>query len=106
MRSKVEIHPYVRVLDIARGAVLMSVTTHDIEFIEGSCEVLPNNTVSNPVLQKTQVVNDLSFAAEERRFARQLQVIRQWRLPRAVPRRCHVLSIVAQGEEVVVDSIR
>ena len=64
---------YERVLDIARGAALMSGTTHDIEFVAGCYEVLPNNTLSDLMLEKMQVVNDLAFTADERRFARQLQ---------------------------------
>ncbi len=64
---------YERVLDIARGAALMSGTTHDIEFIAGCYDVLPNNTISDLMLEKMQAVDDLAFTAEERRFARQLQ---------------------------------
>lgn len=64
---------YERVLDIARGAALMSDTTHDIEFIAGCYDVLPNNTISDLMLKNMQAVDDLAFTAEERRFARQLQ---------------------------------
>ena len=64
---------YERVLDIAKGAALMSGTTHDIEFIGGAYEVLPNGTISDVMLKNMQAVNDLAFTAEERRFARQLQ---------------------------------
>ena len=64
---------YERVLDIAKGAALMSGTTHDIEFIGGAYEVLPNGTISDLMLKNMQAVNDLAFTAEERRFARQLQ---------------------------------
>ena len=64
---------YERVLDIARGAALMSGTTHEIEFVAGCYEVLPNNTLSDLMLEKMQAVNDLAFTVEERRFARQLQ---------------------------------
>ncbi len=64
---------YERVLDIARGAALMSGTKHDIEFIAGCYEVLPNKTISDLMLRKMQAVDDLAFTAEERRFARRLQ---------------------------------
>lgn len=64
---------YERVQDIARGAALMSGTTHDIEFIAGCYDVLPNNTISDLMLEKMRVADDLAFTAEERRFARQLQ---------------------------------
>ncbi len=64
---------YERVLDIAKGAALMTGTTHDIEFIAGCYDVLPNNTISDLMLKNMQAVDDLAFTAEERRFARQLQ---------------------------------
>ena len=71
-RSEVD-EMYERVLDIARGAALMSGTTHEIEFIAGCYDVLPNDTLSDLMLANMQVVNDLAFTADERRFARQLQ---------------------------------
>jgi aminobenzoyl-glutamate utilization protein B len=37
---------YSRVLDIARGAALMSGTTHEIEFITGCYDLLPNKVLS------------------------------------------------------------
>ena len=64
---------YARVLDIAKGAALMSGTTHDIEFITGGYEVLPNDTLSNLLLEKMQAVNDLKFTEQERAFAKKLQ---------------------------------
>lgn len=64
---------YERVVDIAKGAALMSGTSHEIEFIAGCYEVLPNNALSDLMLAKMDRVNDLVFTAEERRFARQIQ---------------------------------
>jgi aminobenzoyl-glutamate utilization protein B len=64
---------YARMLDIAKGAALMSGTTHDIEFITGCYDVLPNNTLANLLLEKMQEVNDIKFTDQERAFAKSLQ---------------------------------
>jgi aminobenzoyl-glutamate utilization protein B len=64
---------YTRVLDIAQGAALMSGTTHDIEFITGCYDLLPNDTLSDLLLKKMQEVNDLKFTEQERAFASDLQ---------------------------------
>jgi aminobenzoyl-glutamate utilization protein B len=60
-------------LDIAQGAALMSGTTHDIEFITGCYDLLPNDTLSDLLLAKMQEVNDLKFTDQERAFAKELQ---------------------------------
>jgi aminobenzoyl-glutamate utilization protein B len=64
---------YARVLDIAKGAALMSGTTYDIDFVTGCYELLPNLALSRLVLEKLQAIGDLSFTAEEQAFARKLQ---------------------------------
>ena len=64
---------YAWVLDIAKGAALMSGTTHDIEFLTGCYDVLPNDTLSDLLLEKMQAVNDIKFTEQERDFARELQ---------------------------------
>ncbi|HLF91430.1 MAG TPA: amidohydrolase [Anaerolineales bacterium] len=64
---------YARVLDIAKGAALMSGTTHEIEFITGGYELLPNDTLSELLYEKMAEVNDLTFTEQERAFARSLQ---------------------------------
>jgi aminobenzoyl-glutamate utilization protein B len=64
---------YARVLDIAKGAALMSGTTHDVEFITGCYDLLPNNTLSELLLANMQEVNDMTFTEQERAFASQLQ---------------------------------
>ena len=64
---------YERVLDIAQGAALMSGTTHDIEFLTGCYDLLPNDTLSDLLLEKMQEVNDIKFTEQERAFARELQ---------------------------------
>ncbi len=64
---------YQRVLDIAKGAALMSGTTHDIDFVTGCAELLSNRVISNVLEQKLQQVDDLCFTDQERDFARKLQ---------------------------------
>ncbi len=64
---------YARMLDIAKGAALMSGTTFDVEFVTGCYELLPNLTLSRLILEKLQAIGNLSFTAEEQAFARQLQ---------------------------------
>lgn len=64
---------YARVLDIAKGAALMSGTTHEIDFITGCYELLSNRVISALLLEKMQEVNSLRFTEQEREFARRLQ---------------------------------
>jgi aminobenzoyl-glutamate utilization protein B len=64
---------YARVLDIAKGAALMSGTTYEIDFVTGCYELLPNTVLSQLILEKLQAIGDLSFTAEEQAFAKQLQ---------------------------------
>lgn len=64
---------YNRMLDIAKGAALMSGTTHSVEFITGCYELLPNNTLATLLMEKMQAVNDMRFTEQERTFAKALQ---------------------------------
>lgn len=64
---------YARMLDIAQGAALMSGTTHDIEFITGCYDVLPNNILSDLLLEKLQEAEGIQFTEQERAFAKELQ---------------------------------
>lgn len=64
---------YARVLDIAKGAALMSGTTHDIEFITGCYDLLPNTVMSNLLLAKLQEAGGMTFTPQEIAFAEQLQ---------------------------------
>ncbi len=64
---------YERMLDIAKGAALMSGTTHDIEFITGCYDLLPNDTMSKLLYDKMAEINDISFTDQERKFAKDLQ---------------------------------
>lgn len=64
---------YARVLDIAKGAALMSGTTYDIDFLTGCYELLPNLALSRLMLEKLQAAGEIAFTDEEQHFAKQLQ---------------------------------
>ncbi len=59
--------------DIAKGAALMTGTTHDIEFITGCYDILPNDVMSQLLYEKMAEINDISFTDQERKFAKGLQ---------------------------------
>lgn len=64
---------YARMLDIARGAALMSGTRHEIEFVTGCYELLSNQVISDLMLAKLTAAGPLNFTAQEQAFARDLQ---------------------------------
>ena len=71
-RSQVdEIYP--RVIDIARGAALMSGTSLDVEFITGGYDYLPNAVINNLVLDKMKIVGPPNFSGEDKAFANKLK---------------------------------
>ena len=59
--------------DIAKGAALMSGTRHEIEFITGCYDILPNSVMSDLLYEKMAAVNDMRFSEQERQFGRELQ---------------------------------
>ena len=59
--------------DIAKGAALMSGASHEIEFITGCYDILPNKVISDLLYEKMADVDDMSFTQQERQFARDLQ---------------------------------
>jgi aminobenzoyl-glutamate utilization protein B len=71
-RSQVE-EIYQRMLDIAKGAALMSGTTYDIDFLTGCYDVLPNSVMSNLMLEKLREAGPIEFTEQEKAFAKQLQ---------------------------------
>jgi aminobenzoyl-glutamate utilization protein B len=64
---------YARVLDIAKGAALMSGTTYDIDFVTGCYDLLPNLALARLMLEKLREAGEIAFTDEEQAFARQLQ---------------------------------
>jgi len=65
---------YARVLDIAKGAALMSGTTHDVEFVTGCYDYLPNTVLGDTMLENMKTLEgSMVFSEEEERFAQDLQ---------------------------------
>lgn len=72
LRKQVE-QIYDRMLDIAEGAALMSGTEHEIEFVTGSYNMVPNDTLSEVLLEKLKEVGPPEFNEEEIHLAKHLQ---------------------------------
>jgi len=64
---------YARMLDIAEGAALMTGTTHDVEFLTGCYELLPNDVIGGLMLERMKQVGGPGFTDQDRDFAKQLQ---------------------------------
>jgi len=64
---------YSRMLDIAKGAALMTGTTFDIDFLTGGYDMLPNDRLGELLLEKLKQVGPPKFTNKERDFAKQLQ---------------------------------
>ena len=55
------------------GAALMSGTTHDVEFVTGCYDILPNYTLCTLLLEAMQASDGIRFSEQERSFAKNLQ---------------------------------
>jgi aminobenzoyl-glutamate utilization protein B len=66
-------HLYARVLDIAKGAALMTGTTCDIDLLTGCYNTLHNDTIGDVLLEKLKRVGAPKFTDEEKELARKLQ---------------------------------
>ena len=64
---------YAWILDIAKGAALMSGTTHEVEFLSGCYNTLPNDVIGDVLQDKMQQVGAPQFNDEEVALARDLQ---------------------------------
>jgi aminobenzoyl-glutamate utilization protein B len=64
---------YPRVLDIAKGAALMSGTSYDVEFMTGGYEYIPNGIINSLILEKMKIAGPLIFTSEEKAFANKLK---------------------------------
>jgi aminobenzoyl-glutamate utilization protein B len=64
---------YSRMLDIAKGAALMTGTTHDVEFVTGCYEVLPNEAIGDLMLEKLREIGGPDYSDQDREWAKQLQ---------------------------------
>jgi aminobenzoyl-glutamate utilization protein B len=64
---------YAWMLDIAKGAALMTGTTYDVEFLTGCYNTLPNETIGELLLEKLKVAGAPKFTEAEKALARELQ---------------------------------
>jgi aminobenzoyl-glutamate utilization protein B len=64
---------YARVLDIAKGAALMTGTSFDVDFLAGCYEYLPSKVLAEVMLEKLKIVGAPKFNEEERTFAAKLE---------------------------------
>ncbi len=71
-RSQVE-EMYQRVLNVARGAALMTDTTLEVKLVAACYDFLSNETVEKVLLNNMRKVGAPSFDDSDLRFARQLQ---------------------------------
>ena len=63
---------YSRLLDVAKGAALMTGTTFDVEFLAGCYDVLPNDALANVCLEVFKAVGAPKFSDGEIAFASEL----------------------------------
>jgi len=71
-RAQVE-RIYERVLNVARGAALMTETSLQTEMVAACYEYLPNATLQRVLLRAMREAGAPAFTADETRFARELQ---------------------------------
>ena len=63
---------YARILNIAKGATLMTDTTHRVEFLKAIYNKLPNKTLSELVLSNMREIGTPEYNEEELEFAREI----------------------------------
>jgi len=63
---------YSRMLDIAKGAALMTGTRVETEFITGCCDFMSNDVLADVLFEKLQQVGPPEYTDEERAFASNL----------------------------------
>ena len=64
---------YQRLLSIAQGATLMTETTHDVEFIAGCYDYMPNRTLNQAILRRMQQLGPPQFDAADVELGRKLR---------------------------------
>lgn len=64
---------YARVLDIAKGAALMTGTTFDVDFLCGCYDYLSNDAIGKVMSAQLKKIGGPKFTEEEKTFAAQLQ---------------------------------
>jgi len=63
---------YNRVLDIAKGAALMTGTSHKAEFIKGVYNKIPNRALGELVISNMHEIGTPKYTAEEETFAKEI----------------------------------
>jgi aminobenzoyl-glutamate utilization protein B len=63
---------YGRLVDVAKGAALMTGTTFDIEFLAGCYDVLPNDVLAQVCMDVFRAVGAPQFSADDMKFAEEL----------------------------------
>ncbi len=63
---------YNRILEIARGAAIMTGTTHKVEFIKAVYNELPNRVLSELVVSNMREIGAPRYTEEEQEFAREI----------------------------------
>jgi aminobenzoyl-glutamate utilization protein B len=64
---------YARLLKCAQAGALATETKLEVEYLGGTCELLPNDVLSRVTLANLRELNDMQFSPEEREFAVRLQ---------------------------------
>jgi len=63
---------YNRILEIAKGAAIMTGTTHKVEFIKGVYNELPNRVLNDLVISNMREVGAPKYTEEELKFAKEI----------------------------------
>ncbi|MBI2825955.1 MAG: amidohydrolase [Planctomycetia bacterium] len=68
-KSEVAKTVYDRLVKCAQAGALATETRLTIDYLGGTCELVPNETLSRATLKNLRELNDLSFTPEEQQFA-------------------------------------
>jgi aminobenzoyl-glutamate utilization protein B len=63
---------YNRIIDIAKGAALMTGTTCNVELMEGTYNLIPNRTLAELVTKNMREIGTPKYTEEERVFAKEM----------------------------------
>jgi aminobenzoyl-glutamate utilization protein B len=63
---------YNWIIDIAKGATLMTRTTLEVEFLEGMYNVIPNRTVSELIVESMREVGLPKYSEDDLKFAQEI----------------------------------
>jgi aminobenzoyl-glutamate utilization protein B len=72
-RAEVVKQLYPRLLKCAQAGALATETKLDVQYLGGTMEIVPNNTLAQVAKKNLTALNDLKYDAEELRFAVRLQ---------------------------------